>query len=83
MSVFAEFQAYKEKHGCEDCKIKYPHYVLEFDHRPENKKIDVVYRVLRRLGREAAWKEVNKCDVVCANCHKQRTYEREQRVSRR
>jgi hypothetical protein len=42
------------------------------------KKIDVVYRVLRNYGPEAAWKEVAKCDVVCANCHKIRTYQREQ-----
>ena len=77
MSIFSEFQAYKEAKGCFDCKTKYPHYILEFDHRPGTRKIDVVYRVLKRLGEDAAWKEVKKCDVVCSNCHKQRTYERE------
>lgn len=77
MSIYAEFQAYKEKMGCADCKVKYPHYVLEFDHRPGKKKIDIVYRVLKKFGREAAWNEVNKCDVVCSNCHKERTYMRE------
>lgn len=82
MSIFAEFQAYKESKGCFDCEVRYPHYVLEFDHRPGNKKIDVVYRVLKKFGREAAWNEVRKCDVVCSNCHKIRTYEREQRASR-
>lgn len=77
MSLFAEFQAYKEKMGCKDCKVRYPHFVLEFDHRPGVKKVDIIYRVLRKHGRDAAWKEVKKCDVVCANCHKTREYSRE------
>ena len=76
--VLEELHLYKEKHGCADCRNHYPHYVLEFDHRPEENKIDVVYRVLRNYGPEAAWNEVAKCDVVCANCHKIRTYQREQ-----
>ena len=76
--VLEELHLYKEKHGCADCRNHYPHYVLEFDHKPEFNKIDNVYRVLRAYGEAAAWKEVNKCDVVCANCHKIRTYQRDQ-----
>ena len=76
MNQYSQFQAYKEKMGCKDCKVHYPHYILEFDHRPGVKKIDLVYRVLRKYGKDAAWKEVKKCDVVCSNCHKQREYER-------
>ena len=72
-----ELHLYKEKNGCADCRNRFPHYVLEFDHKPEYQKIDVVYRVLRNYGAEAAWLEVKKCDVVCANCHKIRTYQRE------
>jgi hypothetical protein len=75
--VLEELHLYKEKHGCFDCRNKFPHYVLEFDHKPEYIKIDVVYRVLRNYGEDAAWAEVGKCDVVCANCHKIRTYQRE------
>jgi hypothetical protein len=77
MSIFAEFQAYKEKMGCHDCKVKYPHYILEFDHRDGKLKIDNVNRVLKRFGRDAAWEEARKCDVVCSNCHKRRSYERD------
>jgi len=76
MNQYSQFQAYKEKMGCKDCKVRYPHYILEFDHRPGVKKIDLVYRVLKKYGKDAAWKEVKKCDVVCSNCHKQREYER-------
>jgi hypothetical protein len=75
--VLEDLHLFKERQGCSDCRNKYPHYVLEFDHRPEFKKIDNVYRVLRNYGEDAAWAEVGKCDVVCANCHKVRTYQRD------
>jgi hypothetical protein len=75
--VLQDLHLFKEKKGCTDCRQHFPHYVLEFDHKPEFQKIDVVYRVLRNMGPEMAWKEVAKCDVVCSNCHKIRTYQRE------
>jgi hypothetical protein len=75
--VLEELHLFKEKSGCFDCRNKFPHYVLEFDHKPEFKKLDGVYRVLRNYGPEMAWAEVAKCDVVCSNCHKIRTYSRE------
>ena len=70
------FHEYKESKGCFDCQGMFPHYVLEFDHKPEFEKSDVVYRVLVAEGVEKAWEEIAKCDVVCANCHKIRTYNR-------
>jgi len=70
-------QKYKEDQGCTDCLIMYPHFVLEFDHRPGVKKFGNVYHVLKKYGSEKAWAEVKKCDVVCSNCHKIRTYQRE------
>lgn len=75
--VLEELHLLKEKRGCFDCRNKFPHYVLEFDHRPGEIKIDNVTRVLKNYGAEMAWKEVSKCDVVCSNCHKVRTYMRE------
>lgn len=75
--VLEEIHLYKEKHGCYDCHNLFPHYILEFDHKPQYKKLDNVYRVLRAYGEKAAWDEIKKCDVVCANCHKMRTYQRD------
>jgi len=72
----AQFRKYKEDKGCADCRNRFPHYMLEFDHRPEHKKIDNVYRVFKRYGIQKAWDEIKKCDVVCANCHKHRTHHR-------
>jgi len=67
----------KETNGCSDCGKKLPHYVLEFDHVPERgKKVDGIFRVFKTYGIETAIKEIEKCDIVCANCHKTRTYKR-------
>jgi len=62
---------------CMDCKISDPR-VLEFDHRPEEEKnFDIARSV---SGSTRSWKliekEIQKCDIVCANCHRIRTMER-------
>jgi len=64
-----------KKSPCFDCGGEYPVYVMEFDHcRGEKyKNVSELYVSLAATVREA-----NKCDVVCANCHKVRTHERNQ-----
>jgi len=56
---------------CWDCGERNP-IVLEFDHLKDKTK-DVSKMVSQNYGVETIRKEVNKCDVVCANCHKIRT----------
>jgi hypothetical protein len=60
---------------CADCGIQYPFYVMDFDHREgETKEYE-----LNRIGRmttQALLHEIAKCDVVCANCHRERTHQR-------
>lgn len=68
----------KEDSGCIDCGEKYPHYVLEFDHREGEIKLGSVSDMYAKLGRIAGLAEAKKCDIVCANCHKIRTYNRNQ-----
>jgi hypothetical protein len=68
----------KEAAGCMDCGEKYPHYVLNFDHRPEHLKVGKVSDLYTRKGRQAGLDEAAKCDIVCANCHALRTYARNQ-----
>ena len=69
-------QKYKEYHGCMDCGGKFPYFVLDLDHRdPHDKKY-----ALNRIHLLASWdkmvEEINKCDVVCANCHRIRSFEK-------
>jgi len=69
---------YKEVIGCIDCGEKYPHWMLDFDHKPGYTKVDSPTQILRRYSWEKAILELEKCDVVCANCHRIRTYSRNQ-----
>lgn len=68
----------KEKSGCIDCKEMYPHYVLEFDHREGEEKLGSPSEIYSRGSREKGIKEMEKCDIVCENCHKIRTHNRAQ-----
>lgn len=68
----------KEDSGCVDCKEKYPHFILQFDHLPEYEKFGIVSNIARRYSWEKALKEIEKCDIVCANCHSIRTWNRKQ-----
>lgn len=62
---------------CVDCGVTYPYYVMHFDHRPgEIKSFELSKRSTR--GRVAIEAEILKCDVVCANCHAERSFQRKQ-----
>lgn len=66
---------------CMDCGVKYPSYVMQFDHRdPATKSFGIGPRGTGRSV-EALLAEIAKCDVVCANCHAERTHQ--QRLKRR
>lgn len=67
-------QTYKQDRGCADCKEMYPYWILEFDHLGE--KLFNISEQLRNVSFELIKAEIAKCEVVCANCHKQRTWER-------
>jgi len=60
---------------CMDCGIQYAPWVMQFDHRePLLKSFNIsAYRSLRYSVDEVK-AEIAKCDVVCANCHAERTH---------
>jgi hypothetical protein len=62
---------------CTDCGGVFPPYVMDFDHRVGEEKFEGVSSL---VGRTATWEvieaEIAKCDLVCANCHRIRTYTR-------
>ncbi len=65
---------YKDK-PCMDCGKKYPPYVMDLDHRdPKDKINDVAAMVHWNFSIEKIKKEIDKCDIVCANCHRIRTH---------
>lgn len=66
----------KEKSSCVDCNKNYPYYVMDFDHVDAGNKQNII-SVLAATGRIGALKkEIEKCEIVCANCHRERTHQR-------
>ena len=63
---------------CKDCKGTFPHYVMEFDHVPERgrKRMEIARMAGLGTGSPSFQRELKKCDIVCANCHKVRTHMR-------
>jgi len=61
---------------CEDCGGSFPPCSMDFDHRDPSTKRFVVTRMRARATVERILAEVAKCDIVCANCHRLRTFER-------
>lgn len=61
---------------CQDCGIKYPPYVLDFDHRPGEIKLFNVGRTSKAGSLKRLLEEIAKCDLVCSNCHRERTHNR-------
>jgi hypothetical protein len=63
----------KESTPCNDCKKYYPYYIMQFDHL-RDKKFHIGSGVSKPI--ELLLDEINKCDIVCANCHAERTHSR-------
>ncbi len=61
---------------CADCGGEFPPYLMDFDHVAGD-KLDVIWGMrMRTESREAIKAEIDKCEVVCANCHRARTHAR-------
>jgi hypothetical protein len=68
--------ALKERNTCLDCGKKYPHYVMDFDHLEDHEKEFNISAEISRKGFEQIKLEVKKCEVICSNCHRIRTWVR-------
>ena len=61
---------------CTDCGVQYPHYVTDYDHLGKSEKINTISRLINGGSFKKIDEEIAKCDLVCANCHRIRTYNR-------
>jgi hypothetical protein len=65
----------KEGKPCTDCGGIYPPYVMEWDHLPEAVKTLVVADTRRAAhSKKRILAELENCELVCANCHRERTF---------
>lgn len=60
---------------CTDCGFSYPEYVMDFDHVLGEKVANI-----SKLRGSKKWRllveELSKCELVCSNCHRERTHQR-------
>lgn len=71
----ARVSDYKTQLGCSDCDIRDPR-VLDFDHIEDNKEDNVSALVNKTVAWSSILAEMLKCEVVCSNCHRIRTWQR-------
>ncbi len=61
---------------CADCGEQDP-IVLDFDHLPgSDKRASVTELLQNHCSLKTLKKEIDKCEVVCSNCHRRRTAKR-------
>lgn len=61
---------------CADCRQSYPYYIMDFDHI-RGQKVAALSLVARwKNSLPLLYAEIAKCDVVCANCHREREQQR-------
>jgi hypothetical protein len=67
--------AYLSEHPCVDCG-ETDVRVLEFDHVRGNKSANIATLLNNAISWSTIEKEIAKCEVRCANCHRIKTNER-------
>ena len=59
---------------CTDCGNKFPPCAMDFDHVKGKKAFNIASNHTASL--EKLKKELDKCELVCSNCHRVRTHNR-------
>lgn len=68
------FEEYKSKLKCETCPENHP-ATLDFHHiDPKQKDLKVSRALINGWSKERILKEIAKCKVLCANCHRKLHY---------
>lgn len=71
----ARVVALKEGQPCVDCRRTFHPVAMDFDHRDAaTKRFDISHGF--RYGWRTVLEEIEKCDLVCANCHRVRGWNR-------
>jgi len=78
-AIRTDIRKLKEDNPCMDCGVKYPYYVMDFDHVNGKKTTHISEMIQQGMARWKIFSEVTKCELVCANCHRERTHSRAQK----
>jgi len=75
---YAWMDSFKEK-PCADCGERYPSYVMDWDHVRGKKLFNIALlksQWSKRGTKRLFLREIKKCDLVCSNCHRERTHQK-------
>lgn len=68
---------HKSGRPCSDCQQMFPAICMDFDHLDGATKVASIARLVMNFSSiEKLEEEIRKCELVCANCHRIRTYRR-------
>lgn len=67
------FSEYKSTLSCESCGDS-RYWVLDFHHKNPNEKDSEVSQLVTKCSKKLLQEEINKCKVLCANCHRDLHY---------
>jgi hypothetical protein len=60
---------------CTDCGGTFHYSAMDFDHVGSDKVADIAWLINNRSW-NAVLEEIKKCELVCSNCHRVRTWTR-------
>lgn len=73
---FVEWYRSLKNSPCVDCGNSFDPVVMDWDHLPKYSKNESVSVVARAMNKQKVLEEIQKCELVCANCHRLRTKDR-------
>lgn len=65
-----------KKKPCADCKKEFHFAAMQWDHLPGQGKTGNLSKMVAAGNKTKILNEISKCQLVCANCHAVRTYNR-------
>lgn len=72
-----EWHASLKTGPCVDCTRSFNPWQMDFDHLPGTDKDRAVSEMVRAgCSKERILEEIKKCELICACCHRDRTYQR-------
>lgn len=66
----------KEDNPCTDCGIYYHFSQMDFDHIQGKKRYNIARVANSAVSIKTIKDELRKCELVCSNCHRLRTWQR-------
>jgi hypothetical protein len=76
-SIISNLKSNRKQDGCSICGENHP-ATLDFHHKNKNDKSFTIGQNKKHYGVETVKKELDKCIVLCSNCHRKLHWQEEQ-----